>query len=156
VVVSLSKSKKKEECDDFPFSIVVAKITNYGNLNNNNLLVEILFHFTAYLFVFITSLLLSSSLSLTSRFISVCHHIQYKVNHPCHSSTASGLAFSLRYFWNVVYDGANCAASCQGKDLNGIETLFQRMESGHQTCENLHAIYLGRCVTVLDNCMPFT
>jgi hypothetical protein len=97
VVVSLSKSKKiEEECDDFPFSIVVAKITNYGNLNNNILLVEILFHFTAYLFVFITSLLLSFSLSLTSRFISICHHIQYKVNHPCHSSTASGLAFSLR------------------------------------------------------------
>ncbi|KAI8582012.1 hypothetical protein K450DRAFT_230388 [Umbelopsis ramanniana AG] len=37
-----------------------------------------------------------------------------------------------------------------GKELNGIDTLFRRMESGHQTCENLYAIYMGRAKVEAD------
>ncbi|KAI9286931.1 hypothetical protein BC943DRAFT_336033 [Umbelopsis sp. AD052] len=37
-----------------------------------------------------------------------------------------------------------------GKGLNGMDTLFRRMESGHQTCENLYAIYMGRAKVEAD------
>ncbi|KAH8556297.1 hypothetical protein BGW37DRAFT_7209 [Umbelopsis sp. PMI_123] len=42
------------------------------------------------------------------------------------------------------------ADSFWGKDLNGMDTLFRRMESGHQTCENLYAIYMGRAKVEAD------